>query len=76
MCFASPWADHLAAIIEEVLSTYEVDGILLDCFLWNRACYGDECLAPQNEDIPWRGEDGRIEFAIPQVQGYQMVVIE
>ncbi len=33
-------------------------------------------LAPQNEDIPWQSEDGRIDFETPEVQGYQMVVIE
>lgn len=44
MCFAGPWRDHLMKMIEEVLTGYEIDGLSLDCFVWNTACYGDECL--------------------------------
>ncbi|MCG2659709.1 MAG: hypothetical protein L6437_05640, partial [Kiritimatiellae bacterium] len=37
------YRDHLKAMIREVLETYPVDGLFLDCF--NLApCYGTECL--------------------------------
>jgi hypothetical protein len=44
MCFGGPWADHLEAMIKEVLCDYEVDGLFLDCWAWDRPCYGDECV--------------------------------
>ena len=69
MCFASPWADQLSAIIEEVLSTYEVDGILLDCFLWNRACYGDECLSQMRD----QGLDVSDHVAVADAQNQKLM---
>ena len=43
MCFASPWSGHLAAMIEEVLDAYEIDGVFLDCWQYGAGCQGYEC---------------------------------
>ncbi|MFH0965035.1 MAG: hypothetical protein V2A58_13630, partial [Planctomycetota bacterium] len=45
MCFASPWADHLSAMIEEVLTSYPIDGLFLDCWHYGKGCQGYECAA-------------------------------
>ena len=32
-------------MINEVMDNYEIDGLFLDCWAWDRACYGNECIA-------------------------------
>lgn len=49
MCFGGPWPDHLTSIVDEVLTNYEVDGVFLDCFVWGKGCYGDECLSTMRD---------------------------
>lgn len=50
MCFGGPWADLLAATIEEVLEGYEIDGIFLDCWYFGVGCQGVECAAGMREE--------------------------
>ena len=49
MCFGSGWADHLAAMIEEVLDGYEIDGVFLDCWHYGIGCQGYECALGMKE---------------------------
>ena len=43
MCLNTGYRVHLLAMVEEVLRSYPVDGLFLDCFDFS-ACYGAECL--------------------------------
>ncbi len=42
-CLNTGYGDHLAGMVEEILTRYPVDGIFLDCFDLS-PCHGVECL--------------------------------
>ena len=50
MCFGGPWADHLAAMVEEVLEGYEIDGVFLDCWYFGAGCQGVECATGMRDE--------------------------
>jgi len=44
MCFNTGYRDYLLGMIDEVICSYPVDGIFLDCMVKDFLCYGVECL--------------------------------
>lgn len=44
MCYTSPYSQHLTAMVEEVVSTYPVSGVFIDCVQPN-PCRCDRCTA-------------------------------
>lgn len=42
MCLNSGYRDYMLAMIREVVENYPVDGVFLDCLVYN-PCYGNEC---------------------------------
>ena len=52
MCLGTGYKDYILSIIDEINSSYDIDGLFIDC-LGPRPCYCEKCISKMQED----GED-------------------
>ncbi|MCK5844447.1 MAG: alpha-L-fucosidase [Victivallales bacterium] len=62
MCYNTGYADHLTAMIEEVVSKYPISGVFLDCF-HKSPCVCPNCIKElKRRGIDWRNEKELVKF--------------
>ncbi len=63
MCYNSPYGEHLAEMVKEVVKGYPVAGLFLDCMgAW--PCLGVECIREMKSlGVDWQNPDELREFA-------------
>ncbi|HRU05828.1 MAG TPA: beta-galactosidase trimerization domain-containing protein [Candidatus Brocadiia bacterium] len=63
MCCNSPYAEHLLAMVRELVSTHAVDGLFLDC-MGAFQCVGAECVQEMKaKGLDWNDAGARQDFA-------------
>lgn len=63
MCYNSGYAEHLLAMIREIVAGYPVAGLFLDC-MHAKPCVGRECVREMKESgLDWSSADARARFA-------------